>query len=258
MNERNQILRETFLFSASDLRANRAGQLSPRQQARQRAAGSSMRLAMAVFIFVMLATLGVLAFGAIRSGVASSLQDSLPTFLIVAAVVVLVILVGVLTSLRYMTAARVKQISIATGLAQVGTVREDASHFELKIGKTRLRLLTIEQLEAFQPGVAYRVHYLAGAVPFILSAEVEGSEAENDALAAVDISAPVEEDWVVRLQHRARPILYLLAILVVGIPLLGFAMADLSPGLQRAIWVVLLAVSIGFVFWAVRRISPQE
>jgi len=138
---------------------------------RQRAAGASLCLAVVIFIVVMLATLGVVAFGAIRSGATNSLQDSLPTLLIVAVVVVEVILVGVLTSLRYMTAARVKQISVASGLAQVGKVREDGSYFEFKFGKTRLRLLTVEHLEAFQPGVAYRVHYLAGAVPFILSAE---------------------------------------------------------------------------------------
>jgi hypothetical protein len=255
LNELNQRLQDRFLFSAADLQANRGGQFSPRQKARQGAAGSSMRLALGVFIFVMIGTIAIIAFSTVRSSSAASIGDALPSLLIGSAVVGVVILIGVFSSRRYMTAARVKQISAAKGVAQVGRVRADSASFEIKIGATKLRLVTQEQLDAFQPGVEYRVFYLAGPVPTILSAEVVGTEAESDAIAALEKEAPVEQDRVVQLQGRARPILYVLAALVLGIPLLAIATADLTGWMRWALWAGMFAVAIGFAAWALRRLS---
>ena len=45
MSDLNKSLQEMFFFSTADLVANRQGQLSHRQQARQRAAGTNLWLA---------------------------------------------------------------------------------------------------------------------------------------------------------------------------------------------------------------------
>jgi len=253
MNELNQRLQDVFLFQSADLRANRGGRITPRQQARLRAAGSNMRLAMGVFVFVMLGTLGFFVLASRQSG--ASEGGSTPTLLIVAAAIGVVILIGVLTSRGSMAATRSKRIGVAKGMAEVGRVRPDAAHFEIKIGATRLRLLTQEQLSAFQPGVEYRLFYLPGPAPTILSGEVVGSEAEAEAGAGEEAATPVEQDSVVRLQRRARPILFVLAGLTLGIPLLALATASLTGSLRWLVWVGMFAVAAGFVVWALRRLS---
>jgi len=119
MNEFNKQLQAIFYFSAADLRATRGGQHSPRQQARQRAAGANIRLGIAVFVFVMLGTLGIIAFGSQRTGAASSIRNTLPTLITAAAVVGVVILIGVLVSLKYITPQRDQNIRVVKGIAQV-------------------------------------------------------------------------------------------------------------------------------------------
>jgi hypothetical protein len=250
MNELNGQLQKNFYFSFTDLRANRGGQLSARQQARMRAAGSNTRLAIAIFIVVLLGSVGFIAVTTLGSG----LPVSRLTLVITAVVVGVVILIGVLSSLKYITAQRARKISVAKGIAQAGRVREDQANFPIKIGATSLRLLALEQLEAFQQGVEYRVFYLAGPVPTILSAEVVGSEAELDALEASEPEAPVDQDSVVQLQRRGRAILYVLAVLALGIPLAGFAIPVLPPVLRWVAWAGLCGVSVVFIFWAVWRI----
>jgi hypothetical protein len=255
MNDLNQRLQSTFLFSGADLRANRSGRLSPRQQNRLRAAGGSQRLALAVFVVVMAGTLAVILFGALLSSSRSGLEPGtlvLP-LAIIAAVIGGVILIGLLTSRRYMLGAQIKQMVMAQGPAAVGRVRSEAAQFEIRIGAAKIRLLTQEQLEAFQPAVEYRVFYLPGPAPMVLSAEVIGTEAEAEVDAQDE--PPVEQDAVIKMQRQARSILIVLAALVLGIPLLGFAASALPAGLRWAVWVALLAVAVGFAYWALRRLG---
>jgi len=257
MHPLNQRLRQVFLFVSSDLRANRAGQLSARQQARQAAAGSSMLLGLVVFMLVMLGTLGVIAVGSLASGTAQSLAspEMRTTLGIAGGVIVLVILFGWLSSQKYMAAARSRSLQKAEGAAQPGKIREDAAHFEVKVGRTRIRLLTQEQLDAFEPGEAYRVFYLPGPVPTILSAEVIGSEAEADQPDETEL--PLEQDIVLRRQRAARPVVIVLAVLALGIPLAGFASASLPGNLRWLAMLSLLAVGVIFVFWALRQVSGK-
>jgi hypothetical protein len=255
MDKRNQRLRETFLFYSSDLLANRRGQLSARQQARQRAAGASVRLASAIFILVMLGTLGIIGYGLMKSTAVSGPADTLPTLLLAAGVIGMVILVGVITSARYTTSTRGKQIGVAVGLAQAGKARPDQANFPLKIGKTSLRLTTEEHLAAFQAGVEYRVYYLPGVVPVILSAEVVGSEAEAEALAQSEAAFSPGQDPGLQLHRRARPILYVLGLLVLGIPLVGFAVSDWPAVSRWAAMAVLFVIGLAFVFWSLRRVG---
>jgi hypothetical protein len=252
MNELNSRLQDVFLFQPSDLRANRKGQFSPRQQARRRMGGATMWLALGVFAAVMLCTIGIIAFGAWQSGAFSDVVsgEMLTSLVVIAAVVGIVIVAGVLISWRYMSAARTKQISIATGTAAYGKVNAGAAQFEIVIGATKLRLLTEEQQTAFEPGVAYRVFYLAGPAPTVLSAELVGTEAESEIAGVEAEGAPGEEDVVILRQRRAVPILIGLAGLAVCIPVAGIAATALPENYRLAGMVVLCFVALGFGLFA--------
>jgi hypothetical protein len=256
MNPLNQRLRETFLFYSSDLLANRAGQLSERQQARQQAAGVSLRLGMTIFIVIMVGTLGVIAFASLQSGTATSLTDPelLNTLGIASAVIGLIILLSYLFSGRnYMKAAKSSKIKVAEGEAQPGKIKADAAHFEIKIGKSKIRLVTLGQFEAFEMGTAYRVYYLPGPIPTILSGEVIGTEAEANQYREAETS--IEKDTVLEGHRRTRPIGIVLAVLTIGIPLTVFAAASLPGILRFVVMVVLWGGAIVFVLWALRRAS---
>lgn len=254
MNALNQRLRETFLFYSRDLLSNRAGQLSARQKARHQAAGLSLRMGMTIFVLVMVGTLGVVAFASLQSGTAQSLTDPemLTTLGIAGGVFGLIILLSFLFSGRtYLKAARETKVKVAEGEAQVGKVKEDAAHFEIKLGKTRIRLLTLEQLEAFEIGTAYRVYYLPGPIPTILSGEVIGTE--DEAHRFLEAELPLEKDEVLAAHRRTRPIGVVLGVLAVGIPLALFAAASLPGVLRLIVFLLVLAASIGFIFWALWR-----
>jgi hypothetical protein len=256
MNPLNQRLRQTFLFYSRDLLANRASRLSERQQARQQAAGVSLRLGMTIFIVIMVGTLGVIAFASLQSGTSQSLTDPelLTTLGIAGGVIGLVILLSFLFSGRsYLKAARETKIKVAEGEAQPGKIKEDAAHFEIKLGKTKIRLLTLEQLEAFEMGTAYRVYYLPGPIPTILSGEVIGTEEEANRFLEAEVS--IEKDQILAAHRRTRPIGIVLAVLTIGIPLAVFAAVSLSGTLRFIVSLAVFGVSLGFVFWALRRAS---
>lgn len=256
MNPLNQRLRQTFLFYSRDLLANRASRLSERQQARQQAAGVSLRLGMTIFIVIMVGTLGVIAFASLQSGTSQSLTDPelLTTLGIAGGVIGLVILLSFLFSGRsYLKAARETKIKVAEGEAQPGKIKEDAAHFEIKLGKTKIRLLTLEQLEAFEMGTAYRVYYLPGPIPTILSGEVIGTEEEANRFLEAEVS--IEKDQILAAHRRTRPIGIVLAVLTIGIPLAVFAAVSLSGTLRFIVPLAVFGVSLGFVFWALRRAS---
>jgi protein-S-isoprenylcysteine O-methyltransferase Ste14 len=253
MNPWNRKLRETFFFSSRDLLANRAGQLSARQQARQGAAGISIKYGIVFFVIVMLGSLGVIAFFSSATGAneGAARSDTLITGGIVVGVVALILIVSLFSSRKHLAATRAKLIQKAEGEAQVGKIRADAAHFEIKIGRTKIRLLTQEQLETFKMGERYRLYYLPGPTPTILSGEVLGTEAEaNETL---EPEGAVEEDVILQRHRNARPIVAVLAVLTLGIPLAAFAISSL-PGVWRLLGMLgLLGAAFGFVAWALRR-----
>lgn len=256
MNPLNQRLRETFLFYSSDLLANRAGQLTERQKARHQANRVSLQMGMTIFLVIMIGTLGVVAFANMRSGLSQSLTDPemLTTLGIVGGIFGLIILLSFLFSGRnYLKAAREINIKVAEGEAQPGKINENEARFEVRFGKTKIRLLTLDQFEAFQMGTAYRVYYLPGPIPVILSGEVVGTEAEANQY--LESEAPLEKDEVLAAHRRTRPIGVVLAVLVIVIPLTLFAASSLPQGLRFVVMVLLFAISIGFAFWALRRAS---
>lgn len=171
----------------------------------------------------------------------------------VVGVTALILIVSLFSSRKHLAATKEKQIQKAGGEAARGKVKADAAHFELKIGKTRLRLLTQEQLDAFQMGESYRVHFLPGPTPTVLSAEALGTEAEAEQ--TLEPETPLEDDLVLQRHRKGRPVAAVLAVLTLGIPLAGFAVSYLPGPLRFLGMLALLGVGFGFVSWAFRRMS---
>jgi hypothetical protein len=140
-----------------------------------------------------------------------------------------------------MAAARSRQIRVAAGPAEV--VPDG-----LRIGSTRLRLAGEEQLGAFTPGAEYRVYYLAGPAPIVLSAEAAGAGAASD----TEEAAPSGADRHLAVIRRGYVVVVLIGVLALVVPIAGIAAGRLSPGLQALVWIALLAVAIGFACFAVR------
>ena len=249
-------LRQAFRFEAGDLAANRTGRLSPRQTALLRAGRIGMRLSLAVFAAVMLGSVGLVAYfdsrlrtpGGWRSGVGMA-----------AAVVVAVIAVGYVVSRRYLSAAGSRQLRVARGLVEI--LSEASDDGRVRIGGTPLRLPDAAATQAFRPGVEYLVHFLAGPVAIVLSAEPlwrAGPPADGATSAAVDAddrAAATAQTAVVR---RGYVIVVLLGVLALGIPLAGVLASDLPPRLIPLAWVGLLAVALGFVWLALAWLDPRK
>lgn len=255
MNPLNARLREAFHFDSRDLLANRAGNLSERQKARQSAAGVSLKAGIAGFVTVMLGSLGVIAFLSSASGAnaGASRFDTLVGGGVVIGVTALILVISLFSSRKYLAVAREKKIQKAEGEMRLGKIREDSARFEIKIGKTKLRLVTQEMLDAFQTGESYRLYFLPGPIPTILSAEVLGTEAEAEE--TLEPEGALEDDIILQRHRSARPIMVVLVILTLGIPLAWYAVSQLPALLRAAGMLALLGVSVGFVFWALRRMG---
>jgi hypothetical protein len=252
MQDPNQPLRAAFVFQPADLRANRSGQISQRQAARLRAGGIGMRLGMAVFALVMLGTVGIIALSTAQMGGGS---DTLVTVGTVGAVALVVMVIGWLASRGYMAAARSRQINVAKGPAAIVAQSADQNNIKIKIGTTALRLSTLEQLLAFQPGAEYRVYYLAGPAPTILSAEALGSEAlASDGPEEPGSEAKAEQQAEMQTFKRGYVLVILVGILALAIPAVGL----LASSLRGIAWVVLGIVAIGFVPFALWLLRSRQ
>lgn len=257
MNPKNQTLRDIFHFSSRDLLANRAGKLSERQKARQSAAGTSLKVGIAFFVVVMLGSLGLFFFFSSATGAnegASEFDTMVGTGAVIG-ITVLILIISLFSSQKHLAATKEKQIQKAEGEMSLGKIREDAANFEIKIGRTKIRLITLDQLEAFQVGERYRVHFLPGPIPTILSAEVIGTEAEADQY--IEPADSIEDDEVIQQHKRARPIVVVLAVLTFAFPLTMFAASVLPESLRCVVWLALLGIGFGFVTWALRRTGDK-
>lgn len=249
-------LRQAFRFEAADLAANRTGRLSPRQAALLRAGRTGMHLSLAVLVAVMLGTVGLVAFfdwrlrgrGAFGSGLA-----------VAATVLAAVIAIGYVTSRRYLSAPRARQVSAARGPVEV--LSGAPGECRVQIGGTPLRLPDAAALQAFHPGTEYRVYYLAGPVALVLSGEAlsggvasrrPASGAEADAAERAVAAAQIA------LVRRGYPIVVLLGALTLGIPLAGVLVGDLPSRLRPLAWIGLLAVALGFVWLALAWLMPGK
>jgi len=253
-SEAEQALREVFRFDAADLAANRTGRLSARQAALLRARRAGMRLSLAVFAVVMLGSVGLLAFFNRRLDTPGGWSSGLGMAAIVA---VAVIALGYLVSRGHLVAARSRQVEVAHGLVEVLSDTDDDCR--VRIGPTPLKLATPAHLEAFRPAIEYRVHYIAGPVAFVLSAETlwERGATEPDADGAEhSVPQTVEDSRVVL--RREFVIVLVLGALALGVPVAGVLVGSLPPGLRPAAWAGLLAIAIGFAWLAIAWLQPRQ
>jgi hypothetical protein len=132
------------------------------------------------------------------------------------------------------------------------------NNIKIKIGATTLRVLTLEQLSAFQPGTEYRVYYLAGPVPTILSAEVVGSEALTDGLDEPALEADAAHQAQMQTFKRGYAIVIVIGVLALAIPAAILLAPSLPVGLRGIVWVALGVVAIGFVPFALWWLRPRQ
>ena len=254
-SDRDRALREAFRFETSDLAENRAGRISPRQDALLGAGRRGMLLSLAVFAAVMVGTVGLVAFFDRRLQTPGA-QGGIA---VAAGVALVVIVVGYFQSRRYLSAAGSRKLSAAQGPAEI--VSDSESNSRIRFGPTSLRLPGVAALEAFEPGHEYRVYYLPGPVAQVLSAE--SLSRERPAGGAVDeAEADLAECDTASAQigivRRGYVIVVLIGLLALGIPLAGVFVRDLPGRLQPFAWLALLAVAVGFVWFALRWLDPGK
>ena len=232
-------LREAFRFDAADLAANRAGRLSPRQDALLRAGRRGMQLSLAVFAAVMVGSVGLVAFFNRRLETSGRLRAASA----VAAGVALVVdrrglppepplsLGGPLPA---------AQRGAGAGRDRLGCPRRLPG--PVRRGR-RCGCPERTPSPAFQPGVEYRVYYLAGPVALVLSAE-SLSRGTTSREPAADADADAAEHAAASAQigivRRGYVIVVLIGLLALGIPVAGVLVRDLPPRLRPLAWIGLL------------------
>lgn len=222
-----------------------------------------MQLSLAVFVAVMLGTVGLAAFFNARLGErpGGSQGGSLSGLGVPAGVALAVVVVGYFLSRPYLAAVRSPRLSAARGRVEI--VSDALDDCRVRIGGTELRLPDADALPALRPGVDYRIYYLAGPVAAVLSAEALSGEATSrEAGPAADVDADAAEHTRTTTQgglfRRAYLIVVLLGILALGIPLAGVLVSDLLAGLRPFAWLGLLAVAIGFFWLALAWLDPAK
>jgi hypothetical protein len=245
----DRALRQALRFEAADLAANREGRLSPRQTALLGAGRAGMWLSLGVFGMVMLGSVGLVAFFNRRLDTPGGWHSGVG---VAAAVAVVVIAIGYVTSRRHISVAGSRQLLVARGPVEV--LSETEQDCRVRIGGTALRLPGVDTVEAFQPGAEYRVYYLAGPVATILSGEAlsaGGVSAPSDADLGADATEHAVASAQIGVVRRGYVVVVVLGLLALGIPVAGVLVGDLPARLRPLAWIGLLVVAIGFAWLAV-------
>jgi hypothetical protein len=251
--ELDRALRQAFRFEAVDLAANREGRLSPRQTALLRAGRAGMWLSLGVFAAVMVGSVGLVAFFNWRLHGPTGWDSGVGAACIVGLVV---IVIGYLSSRRYFSAARSRELKVAGGPVEV--LAETEHDCRVRIGGTVLRLPGVDAVEAFRSGTEYRVYYMAGPVALILSGEAlprGGVSADVDADSNADAREHAGAIAQIGVVRRGYVIVIVLGILALGIPVAASFVGDLPPRLRPLAWIGLLVVAVGFAWAALSWLS---
>jgi len=173
-------LQSVFEFTDDDLVANRAGRLSPAQQPRMAKKQGRAQTANIIFGVGFVVILVVIAIIVLPSVLAPQPAGSsaVPPGLI-ALVLVAVLGIVVLSFVRtrrkmrgvsgavFMTEGAAKTRARMVDVADIG----DAAMYRLTVGKVTFPLSSGEQMAAFTEGQRYRVYYVKGTLPVVVSAE---------------------------------------------------------------------------------------
>ncbi|HWC01347.1 MAG TPA: hypothetical protein VHF87_01130 [Methylomirabilota bacterium] len=214
-----------------------------------------MRISLAVFAVVMLGSAGRAGLFNRRLGPPRGWRSGMDA---AATLALAVIVIGYLLSRRHLPAARFHRLCVASGAAEI---RPDVDDRRLRVGGTALRLASVQQVEAFQPGAGCRVYYLPGPITVLLSAEslsrvVDSKRGPADARPAADERKTASSQIAV--VRRGYVIVVLLRVLALGIPLGGVLSGDPPPRLRSLAWIGLFALAGGFVWLALAWLDPGK
>lgn len=253
----DRALRQAFRFEAADLALNREGRMSPRQTALLQAGRAGMWLSLGVFVAVMLGAVGFVAFQDARLGTPGG--GGRGTLAVIAGVAVAAIAIGYLASRKHLSAAGSRRLHVSEGTVEVVSERE--GDCRVRIGGTALRLSGPDALEAFSPGEAYRVYYLAGPVALVLSGETLSGPASKEGREAAARTDAAERETAaaqISVVRQGYVIVVLIGVLALAIPFAGAYVGDLPARLRPMAWLALLAITVGFAWFAIARLTRER
>ena len=173
-------LQSAFDFTDDDLVANRAGRLSPTQQARmskRRGGAQIANLVFGAFFVVILIVIAIVVLPGVMAPQPAGSSAVSPVLIALVLVGVLgVVVFSVLRTRRkmrgvagavFMTEGEAKTRS---GMVDVGEAGS-AGMFRLTVGGVIFPIPSGDQLAAFTAGQRYRVYYVKGTLPIVVSAE---------------------------------------------------------------------------------------
>jgi hypothetical protein len=173
-------LQSVFQFTDDDLVANRAGRLSPAQQprmAKQQSRAQTANIVFGIGFVVILVIVAIIVLPGVLAPQPAGSSAVPPG--IIALVLVAVLGVVVFSFLRtrrkmrgvagavFTTEGEAKTRARAVDVGDAGT----AAMYRLTVGSVTFPLSSGEQLAAFTEGQRYRVYYVKGTLPVVVSAE---------------------------------------------------------------------------------------
>lgn len=168
-------------FTDDDLVANRAGRLSPTQQARMTKAQGQGQIGNIVFGIIFVVIMVVIAIVVLPPLFAPQPANSsaVPPGIIV---LVVVVVLGIMAFSFLRTRRKLRGVSGAVfsteGEAR-GNVKATGNvdqmgmmmMYRIKVGSVTFAVSRADQVAAFQNGARYRAYYVKGTLPILLSAE---------------------------------------------------------------------------------------
>lgn len=174
-------LNSAFDFTDDDLTANRAGRLSPAQQARMSKLRGRAQVANLVFgavFVVILVVIAVIVLPGVLAPQPTGSSAVPPGIIALVLVGVLgIVVLSVLRSRRKLQGVAGAVLTTEgeaktrSGLVDVGEGTASAAIYRLTVGKVTFPLSSAEQLAPFTEGRRYRVYYVKGTLPVVVSAE---------------------------------------------------------------------------------------
>jgi membrane protein implicated in regulation of membrane protease activity len=174
-------LRTTWGFTEADLVSNRAGKLSPTQQAKMTKTKGQSQIVNLVFgaiFLVMIVVIGVIVLPPLLAPQPANSSAVPPGIIVLGLIFVVgVIAFTVLRSRRKLTrldgAVLMTEGEAKTreGRAGIADDTMNVNVYRLKVGSVTFPISTATQLRVFSDGQQYRVYYVKGTLPIIVAAE---------------------------------------------------------------------------------------
>jgi hypothetical protein len=122
-------------------------------------------------------------------------------------------------------------------------------------------MATSDRDRALREAFRFDFYYLAGPVPHVLSVESLSREMPSGGPTdEIELDGTEREvaSALIGIVRRGYVIVVLIGLLVLGIPLAGFFVRDVPERLRPLAWVGLIALAVGFVWFAVNWLDPGK